>query len=49
MYNKLISNIRPLGFTWETHDPFLFCVHHLDHYPPGNDTWARQLHSKAGG
>lgn len=37
MYNKLISNIKPLGFTWETSDPFLFCVHHLDHYPAGND------------
>jgi len=37
MYNKLISNIKPLGFTWETIDPFLFCVHHLDHYPEGND------------
>ena len=37
MYNKLIINIKPLGFTWETSDPFLFCVHHLDHYPPGND------------
>ncbi len=37
MYNKLITNIKPLGFTWETLDPFLFCVHHLDHYPAGND------------
>jgi quercetin 2,3-dioxygenase len=37
MYNKIIKNIRPLGFTWETHDPFLFCVHHLDNYPAGND------------
>jgi len=37
MYNKLISNIKPLGFTWETSDPFLFCVHHLDNYPTGND------------
>jgi len=37
MYNKLITNIKPLGFTWETNDPFLFCVHHLDHYPAGND------------
>lgn len=27
----------PLGFPWPTLDPFLFCVHHLDHYPPGND------------
>lgn len=37
MYNKLISNIKPLGFTWETNDPFLFCVHHKDDYPKGND------------
>src|SRR5512140_673132 len=37
MYNKLIINIKPLGFTWETLDPFLFCVHHLDNYPAGND------------
>jgi redox-sensitive bicupin YhaK (pirin superfamily) len=37
MYNKLIINIKPLGFTWETSDPFLFCVHHNDHYPAGND------------
>lgn len=28
--------IFPLGFPWETEDPFLFCVHHLDHYPEGN-------------
>ena len=26
----------PLGFPWHTRDPFLFCVHHLDHYPKGN-------------
>jgi len=26
----------PLGFPWDTEDPFLFCVHHLDHYPEGN-------------
>ncbi len=25
----------PLGFQWPTADPFLFCVHHLDHYPAG--------------
>lgn len=37
MYNKLITNIKPLGFTWETNDPFIFSVHHLDHYPRGND------------
>lgn len=27
----------PLGFPWVTVDPFLFCVHHLDAYPAGND------------
>jgi quercetin 2,3-dioxygenase len=36
MYNRIISNIKLLGFTWETRDPFLFCVHHLDYYPKGN-------------
>jgi len=27
----------PLGFQWPTADPFLFCVHHVDEYPAGND------------
>jgi redox-sensitive bicupin YhaK (pirin superfamily) len=27
----------PLGFQWPTIDPFLFCVHHDDAYPEGND------------
>lgn len=31
-----ISNIKPLGFQWETADPFLFCVHHEDFFPKGN-------------
>src|SRR5688572_33395719 len=29
--------IRPLGFPWHTQDPFLFCVHHDDAYPAGNE------------
>jgi quercetin 2,3-dioxygenase len=37
MYNKLIKNIKPLGFMWPTSDPFIFCVHHLDNYPAGNE------------
>lgn len=37
MENKLVSNIKHLGFTWETMDPFLFCVHHQDNYPKGNE------------
>jgi redox-sensitive bicupin YhaK (pirin superfamily) len=31
-----IASITPLGFQWETLDPFLFCVHHDDAYPAGN-------------
>ena len=31
-----IKSQRPLGFPWPTQDPFLFCVHHVDHYPAGN-------------
>jgi len=26
-----------LGFPWQTLDPFLFCVHHDDAYPEGNE------------
>lgn len=37
MYHKSIVNIQSLGFIWPTVDPFLFCVHHHDHYPQGND------------
>lgn len=36
MSNSILS-IKPLGFPWETSDPFLFCVHHADFYPNGND------------
>lgn len=32
-----IKQIKPLGFPWETQDPFLFCVYHADHYPKGNE------------
>lgn len=31
------KRLFPLGFPWETQDPFLFCVYHLDHYPKGNE------------
>lgn len=29
--------IKPLGFPWDTQDPFLFCAHHRDEYPKGNE------------
>lgn len=32
-----VKGIKPLGFQWETSDPFLFCVHHEDAFPKGND------------
>lgn len=31
-----VKTIKPLGFQWETSDPFLFCVHHEDDFPKGN-------------
>jgi quercetin 2,3-dioxygenase len=37
MNNKSVLKIKALGFPWATSDPFLFCVHHEDAYPAGND------------
>ena len=31
-----IVQIKPLGFPWETIDPFLFCAYHDDAYPRAN-------------
>jgi redox-sensitive bicupin YhaK (pirin superfamily) len=36
MSTPTILNVQNLGFPWPTIDPFLFCVHHNDAYPPGN-------------
>lgn len=35
--NNTIHEIFSLGFPWQTQDPFLFSVYHLDHYPKGNE------------
>ena len=32
-----ILQVSPLSNRWQTLDPFLFCVHHIDLYPKGND------------
>jgi hypothetical protein len=37
MKNNAIINISPLDFMWPVTDPFLFCAHHLDHFPAGNE------------
>lgn len=35
--SDLILQVSPLSNRWQTLDPFLFCVHHIDLYPQGND------------
>ncbi len=34
--NDPILGSTPLGFPWQTPDPFLFCAYHLDAYPAGD-------------
>ncbi len=33
----MVEQIVPIDFQWPTLDPFLFCVHHFDQYPAGNE------------
>ena len=35
--NDPVLQTVPLGMHWPTMDPFLFCAHHNDAYPRGND------------
>ncbi len=37
--SSLVRRSFPLSFQWPTFEPFLFCVHHLDHYPQGNGSY----------
>jgi len=36
MATSPILDVKPLGFPWETQDPFLFCAYHDDAYPKAN-------------
>ena len=36
MSDSPVLQVKPLGFPWETTDPFLFCAYHDDAYPRGN-------------
>ena len=37
MSDPAVLEVFPLGMPWKTFDPFLFCVHHDDAYPAGNE------------
>lgn len=37
MKSDSIISIQSLGFLYPVGDPFLFCAHHLDNYPEGNE------------
>jgi quercetin 2,3-dioxygenase len=39
---SVVVETAPLGFPWPTIDPFLFCVHHDDAYPAGNEHFGPQ-------
>jgi redox-sensitive bicupin YhaK (pirin superfamily) len=45
--NDPVLQTVPLGFQWATVDPFLFCVHHLDRYPAGNELMGPQASLEA--
>lgn len=34
--STMIKHIAPIDLHWPTQEPFLFCAHHLDLYPRGN-------------
>ena len=38
--SDIVLQVAPLGFPWVTADPFLFCVHHVDAYPRGDERFA---------
>ena len=36
MSNSAIYSIVPIEFRLDLKDPFIFCAHHIDHYPRGD-------------
>jgi len=34
--SNAVADVVELGFQWQGLDPFIFTMHHLDHYPEGN-------------
>ena len=37
MNSTKILKVQPLGFLWDTQEPFLFCAHHRDEFPKGKE------------
>jgi quercetin 2,3-dioxygenase len=37
MKQDSIISQKPLSFMWPVSNPFIFCAHHQDHYPPGHE------------
>lgn len=37
MTNKQVLKIQRIGFQWEMENPFIFCAHHNDLFPKGNN------------
>lgn len=37
MNKDSIISVKPLDFMWSVQNPFLFCAHHIDFYPAGNE------------
>lgn len=42
-----ILNTAPLASPWQALDPFLFAVHHLDHYPAGDGRLGIRMEDRA--
>lgn len=46
--SEKIKRIEPLGFPWETQDPFLFCAYHKDQFPAGNGNMGAKTNDLVG-